>query len=115
MRPIKFRAWSNKWNKMIYPDNKDISIDVHSNTAWDDTIDDECIELMQYTSLHDKNGKEVYEDDIVKDKDGNVYKIVWSQVSFKMEGKKEIIKMFDRIGEFITVIGNKYENPELIE
>ena len=74
----------------------------------------EC-ELMQSTGLHDKNGKEIYKDDIVKHKNGDIFKIIWNQLSFKMDGEKEIRNMFDRSGEFITIIGNIYENPELKE
>jgi len=51
MREIKFRAWDKILQKMYYPADLD-----YAETAI----------LMQYTGLKDKNGKEIYEGDIVK-------------------------------------------------
>ena len=83
-------------------------------------------ELMQSTGLKDKNGKEIFEGDIVKfsDCDDDVYvtPVVWDKnyacfgVSFS--GKYPV--SFDYLEEFYTelkdieVVGNIYENPELL-
>lgn len=61
MRQIKFRAWDKNSKTMLY---------VGDNPSWADTtgklidsFEDEG--LMQFTGLHDKNGKEIYEGDII--------------------------------------------------
>jgi uncharacterized phage protein (TIGR01671 family) len=122
MRVPKFRAWDEDSKKMngnveIYI-NKDKTIEVRHK-------DDKTI-VMQSTGLKDKKGKEIYEGDIVKfsdcDDDAYVTPVVWDKnyacfgVSFS--GKYPI--SFDYLEEFYTelkdieVVGNIYENPELV-
>jgi uncharacterized phage protein (TIGR01671 family) len=114
MRTIKFRAWSNKWDKMIYHNLDGYTIDVHANTAWMDGCDDECVVLMQFTSLLDKNGKEIYEGDIVN-QDG--YSV---NVEVVFYGSRFCLKKQMGFSDYIPaknliVIGNVYENPELLK
>lgn len=60
MREIKFRAWEYEAKDFVYLDPK-----VGFDSKW--LKDDEQSTPMQYTGLHDKNGKEIYEGDILLD------------------------------------------------
>ena len=68
MREIRFRAWYKSDALMI--DNESFGGSIpFSNTNYI---------LMQYTGLKDKNGKEIYEGDILQDEDGIKHTIKWA-------------------------------------
>lgn len=121
-REIKFRAW-NKINKELESDpiidgenGKMMAFSVLDAQFARHYRDDE-VEIMQYTGLKDKNGKEIYEGDIIKG---------WKD-SHWHDGKDRVLKeveWIDELGGFniiqiemreCEVIGNIYENPELLE
>jgi len=65
MREIKFRAW-DELKKMFIP-QEFLTIDCLTGIAWDtERKPNKNLVLMQYTGLHDKNKKEIYESDLVK-------------------------------------------------
>ena len=116
-REIKFRAWDSDLKKMF------IHFSVRSTDGLIITPNgavfyDGSIILMQYTGLKDKNGKEIYENDIVTfagikekfqivwDEGGFILRLLWFNLFF------EGIKGMSYYGE---VIGNIYENPELLK
>ena len=72
--------------------------------------------LMQFTGLKDKNGKEIYEGDILKLKSGKIYEVGeplhFGHFIFTLEQNGTEFGEFDERGE---VIGNVFENPNLLK
>jgi uncharacterized phage protein (TIGR01671 family) len=123
-REIKFRAWDGKkiinWEELLkYYSNGESDYDLHAIFSGD-----EHLELMQNTGLKDKNGKEIYEGDIVKcDPDepqrfdyNNPYEVKKSSdgVSWNFGSNWfSWIYDIDTKNMACEIIGNIYENPEL--
>lgn len=118
MREIKFRVW-DKINKEMF--NVEI-MDFQERKVYKDTVSYRKfndIELMQYTGLKDKNGKEIYEGDILSNgNDEKPYKVVFENGSFRAEFKGDFeeysFDLIDVVAQGCEVVGNIYENPELI-
>lgn len=120
MRQIKFRGWSEDHNKFVEVDyidllRKGFGIQYRqslSAVTWE--FPDEFI-LSQFTGLTDKNGKEIYEGDILK------YKIqgTLQNDNYVVDTLENLYldcnhsDPYYRITE-MEIIGNVYENPELI-
>lgn len=112
MREIKFRAfYKGKIYNVVEIDFACKTITLSDREDFGDEFDVELdeVELMQFTGLKDKDGKEIFEGDIVKRIDGKVLKIVWSNGGFETEDGC-IIESNDT-----EVIGNKFDNPELLK
>jgi uncharacterized phage protein (TIGR01671 family) len=129
MRSIKFRAWYRGTmyryvEHCTYPDGSSgvNCIGYRKDGRMFSPGDD--VELMQFTGLVDKNGKEVYEGDIVDWKIGEppegVYQVKWYEHGWYLERKdgfKEPLypNLADGKGSSLEIIGNIHENSELIE
>ena len=138
-RPIKFRVWSRLYNKYINfdsyyeghhlalrPDGKlydaDCSIEYAGTYSeapvleWDNQSED-C-EAEEYTGLKDKNGKEIYEGDILQDSKGKCCRVNWNEKEAHFglyTGKQfELTDFVWMRGEDVEVIGNIHETPELL-
>ena len=129
MRELKFRAWANGYEKWCH------RIEYIDDGLWLGYVDDGVGELSttdivveQYTGLQDKNGKEIYEGDIVKltgkvaKNKGTLYKVVWDNFLtgfdlISLERSKEDIGYLNEVEmeERYKVIGNIHENPELLK
>ena len=131
-REIKFRAWDKKQKAFINGFNM-IGFSTGQGAPkrklqrFSDYWDMEDVVLMQYAGLHDKNDKEIYEGDIIDKSyisplNGEMviqrYIIEWHNGIFKAVFIKDK-PYYDRYlwMEFkeVEVIGNIYENPELLE
>ncbi|MDS3874868.1 YopX family protein [Staphylococcus hominis] len=121
----KFRAWDKDHKYMEYTDrNLIVSFGDNGNVDATDlsNIYSTCngmqnFELMQSTGLKDKNGTEIYEGDIVKNIYDEIYVVKWFDAAFYLEEKYN--GGFDyhelHFEDNKKVIGNIYENPELLE
>jgi hypothetical protein len=65
---------------------------------------------MQFTGLHDKNGKEIYEGDILPTRANGNHPVVFDWGGFKLDGWAIGAMHVDER----AVLGNIYENPELL-
>lgn len=104
-RAIKFRAWDTDTNKWV----EGIELVIHANGRLLN-IPNHII-LMQFTGLHDKNGREIYEGDIVDFLDNTSQGLVKKTVVIE-----DIRSLPDfTCSKWQEVVGNVYENPELLK
>ena len=125
MRKIAFRAWDKEKKKWL-----------HSNDFWvkgdgrtfgykyatgRSTIILENVDLMQFTGLKDKNGKEIYEGDIITTthKRADTFEIIYENkyARFAIDnhyGDTYDMAQSEFVGNRFEVIGNIWENEELL-
>jgi uncharacterized phage protein (TIGR01671 family) len=139
MREIKFRAWDKQRSRMLYGNNGLFMFVGTGGLGWNfaDTWDvgvNNDYTLMQFTGLHDKNGKEIYEGDICRfykpnsyTKAEDLFEVRWnpSEASFRYWSYRiddwafSFQKKLHNIGNnkngaWCEVVGNIYENKELL-
>ena len=113
MREVKFRAWHKEERRMYY----DICTNGEEHFIWSKYMkmwvplkgNSEDIILMQYTGFKDRNGRGIYEGDILKGPEG-IATVKWERGKFVVWA--DDLDDLDLSKE--EVIGNIYENPELI-
>ena len=124
MRDIKFRAWKKTdtpemFTNITSVDFKErvIGIDfpISKQTVRADVESLDNIVLMQYTGMKDVKGVEIYEGDILQSKHYFRYQVVFKGDCWRCESLKNNRFKNRFIGRDLKVIGNIYENPELLE
>lgn len=119
----KFRVWDKNNKKMLNWKELDLTKELGEDeiTIFEPTGQFAhpifFYDAMQSTGLKDKNGTEIYEGDIVKNIYDEIYVVKWFDAGFHLEEKYN--GGFDyfelHFGDNKEVIGNIYENPELLE
>ena len=110
MREIKFRAWDIEMKVML--DWKDIEEQWRDEGYHPAILSGDHYVPMQFTGLHDKNGKEIWEGDIVRH---HMFHPTRIKDLHNFYDICRDIKRYDWKPESLEVIGNVYENPELLE
>lgn len=105
MRELKFRCWDWKRKKLIYSIEKYLEAFFEEYFAGDN--------FEQYTGLKDKNGKEIYEGDVVEYGNRNM-----AIVRFEQGGFYPFSEQYNDFGcpygEDVKIIGNIHENGEIL-
>ena len=124
MREIKFRIWDiderkfvvNETDRLGCGDTKKCMserVDFENNSV--EISADERYIFSEYTGLKDKNGKEIYEGDILFASFREEYpKVIFENGSFRAECDEYSLRLED-FADIFEVVGNIYENTELME
>ena len=111
MSEVKLRAWDSDNNKMVYlslgNDDEGLFICNQVLPAYKD--------VMLCSGIEDKNGKEVYDSDIIKTPAGIGYVETGKGVVWLHWNKKDSTTLYDCKTEHLEIIGNIHENPELLK
>lgn len=121
-RKIKYRVWDNEnksyddpYSYAYYAMTQDGGLDFYCHGDHWDSCDPEKYIVEQYTGMEDKNGKEIYEGDILDTPQGRC-KCVWGEDGWVYQFKVHRTDWFDIVKDWhekCEVIGNVHETPDL--
>jgi uncharacterized phage protein (TIGR01671 family) len=138
-RELKFRIWDKKNNMFIYvwdASHKRLAISLNGlvySGMYDDVLPENDYTIQQYTGLKDRNGKEIYEGDIVTYQQPyrasrlthpattDSYRTIKAPVIYNQDNFTYEIDRYAlgtpmiKTRKDIEVVGNIFENPELIK
>lgn len=135
MSKAKFKIWDktrNKWlfsncGQFLLTQDGNVMFHMDGDNPLEPIIDQIEYEVLMYTGLKDKNGKEICQGDIVECKCGNTGKTILRQVeyigvsfctkngSFYNQKTKQREYCYIPLKPYVKVVGNIFENPELLE
>lgn len=122
----KFRAWHKELGRMMlieimyffFFDNELEELELNDPVMNDHiSVYPDEIELMQSTGLKDKNGKEIFEGDIVSiDTDEfDLLFVKYESGIYWLMDDEECVEHLSDYYKYVSIVGNIYENPELLE
>ena len=135
MRELKFRAWCEKYKVMfpnVWPFFGKWVIEIYDGGGWDERNDCDFI-IMQSTGVKDRNGREIYEGDILAIEEPKFnfinytrqefagYETIYKMVRYRPENGGYITESTNGISSLIAcaargeIAGNIYENPDLVK
>ena len=129
-RVIKFRVWNNTIKYFVKNLNGEIAtftlLTLSDYLQRNSITNIDNFTFLQYTGLQDKNGREIYEGDIIKDLDEENLIIEFQNGSFIANGKtispfwsmlvkNELVQPAMVNSQTFEVVGNVFENPELLK
>ena len=132
---FKFRVWYTPWDETEQPEmlyNAESAYDYMGevpSSSFGSVLEDKSFEVMQCTGLKDKNGKLIYEGDIIKcwreDKEIGKFLVLYKKSGYRFacnfpdDNGYYIAPLADSLSfwedDRLEIIGNIYENPELLE
>ena len=120
----KFRAYHHELGRMMSISDMWFNVDSLGEIGLNDavmndyiTVSPNEINLMQSTGLKDKNGKEIFEGDVVSiDTDEfDLLFVKYESCIYWLMDDEECVEHLSDYYKYVSIVGNIYENPELLE